>query len=81
MTRRYKSDLLHIGVDRPHNGRSVLLLVKDLDVRILTLDGELIRQLTIDPKRNLLGPFIRSVPRPGVSRGASVWGTTIGETG
>ncbi len=52
MTLRYKSDLLHIGVGRPHNGQSVLLLVKDLDVRILTLDGELIRQLTIDPTRN-----------------------------
>ncbi|HEY6425628.1 MAG TPA: IS481 family transposase [Acidimicrobiales bacterium] len=52
VTLRYKSDLLHIGVGRAHNGRSVLLLVKDLDVRILTLEGELIRQLTIDPSRN-----------------------------
>ncbi len=52
MTLRYKSDLLHIGVGRRHNGKSILLLVKDLDVRILTLDGELIRQLTIDPSRN-----------------------------
>lgn len=52
VTLRYKSDLLHIGVGRRHNGRSVLLLVKNRDVRILTLDGELIRELTIDPRRN-----------------------------
>jgi len=52
VTLRYKSDLLHIGVGRRHNGQSVLLLVKDLDVRILTLEGDLIRQLTIDPTRN-----------------------------
>jgi transposase InsO family protein len=52
VTLRYKSDLLHIGVGRRHNGTSVLLLVKNRDVRILTLDGELIGQLRIDPRRN-----------------------------
>lgn len=52
VTLRYRSDLLHIGVGRAHNGRSVLLLVKNRDVRVLTLDGDLIRQLTIDPSRN-----------------------------
>jgi len=51
VTLRYKSDLLHLGVGRRHNGRSVLLLVKNRDVRILTLDGDLIRHLTIDPSR------------------------------
>jgi transposase InsO family protein len=52
VTLRYKSDLLHLGVGRRHNGRSVLLLVKNRNVRILTLDGDLIRELTIDPTRN-----------------------------
>lgn len=49
VTLRYRSRLHHIGVGRPHRGRRVLLLVCDLDVRILTEDGELLRHLTIDP--------------------------------
>ena len=49
---RYDSRLLHIGVGRAHIGTRVLLLVADLDVRIVTEDGELLRQLTIDPSRD-----------------------------
>jgi hypothetical protein len=51
VTLRYKSRLLHIGVGRRHNGKAVLLLVKDRDVRFATKDGDLIRHLTLDPKR------------------------------
>ena len=51
VTLRYKSTLYHIGVGRRLNGHAVLILVKDLDVRILTPDGVLIRQLRLDPKR------------------------------
>jgi hypothetical protein len=29
-----------------------VLLVADRDVRVLTLDGELLRQLTVDPSRS-----------------------------
>jgi hypothetical protein len=29
----------------------VLLLVNDLDVRVITEDGELLRQLTLDPTK------------------------------
>ena len=31
---------------------SVLVLVADLDVRVLTEDGELLRELTLDPSRD-----------------------------
>ena len=52
VTLRYRSQLLHIGVGRAYTGTRVLLLIDDLDVRIITEDGELLRQLTIDPTRN-----------------------------
>ena len=37
---------------RAHAGTEILLLVADDDVRIVTLDGELLRHLTVDPNRN-----------------------------
>ena len=40
-----------MGVGRRHNGKAVLILVANRDIRILTPDGTLIRQLTLDPKR------------------------------
>ena len=51
ITLRYKSTLYHVGVGRRHNGRAVLILVANRDIRVLTPDGELIRHLTLDPKR------------------------------
>jgi transposase InsO family protein len=51
VTLRYKSQLFHIGLGRRHNGRRVLILAKDRDVRILTSDGQLLRHLTLDPSR------------------------------
>ena len=52
VTLRYLSRLLHIGIGRAHAGTRVLLLVHDLDVRVMTEDGQLLRHLTIDPTRN-----------------------------
>jgi transposase InsO family protein len=52
VTLRYRSKLLHIGIGRAHAGTRVLLLVADLDVRVLTEDGELLRHLTIDPAKD-----------------------------
>jgi transposase InsO family protein len=52
VTLRYDSRLHHIGVGRAHAGTRVVLLVADLDVRIVNEDGELLRQLTIDPSRD-----------------------------
>jgi hypothetical protein len=47
MSRLYK-----IGVGRAHKGRSVKLLIADHSIRIIDLNGELIRELTLDPSRN-----------------------------
>ncbi len=52
VTLRYNSHLHHIGLGRRHAGTRVLLLVADLDVRILTEDGEVLRQLTLDPSKD-----------------------------
>jgi transposase InsO family protein len=52
VTLRYNSRLHHIGLGRGHAGTRVLLLVADLDIRVLTEDGELLRQLTLDPTRD-----------------------------
>jgi transposase InsO family protein len=52
VTLRYRSKLLHIGVGRAHAGARVRLLVDDLDVRVITEDGELLRHLMIDPSRS-----------------------------
>lgn len=52
ITLRYRSRLLHIGIGRAHKHTRVLILVADLDVRILNTDGELLRALTLDPTRD-----------------------------
>jgi transposase InsO family protein len=52
ITLRYKSRLHHIGLGRRHAGVRVLALVADLDVRVLTEDGELLRALRLDPSRD-----------------------------
>src|ERR671910_320488 len=52
VTLRYRSKLRHIGIGRAHAGTRVLLLVADHNVRIITQDGELLRQLTIDPTKD-----------------------------
>jgi len=52
ITLRHNSRLHHIGIGRRHVGIRVLVLVADLDVRVVTEDGELLRQLTLDPTRD-----------------------------
>jgi transposase InsO family protein len=52
VTLRYMSRLLHIGVGRRFKHQPIRLLIADRHVRILTEDGVLIRELTIDPHRN-----------------------------
>jgi len=51
VTLRYRSALYHIGVGRQHSGKALLILAANRDVRILTTGGDLIRHLTLDPKR------------------------------
>jgi transposase InsO family protein len=52
LTLRHNSRLHHIGIGRRHAHRPVLILVKDLQVRIATTDGELLRHFELDPTRN-----------------------------
>jgi len=49
---RHMSRLYKIGIGRAHKGRSVKLLIADQSVRVIDLNGELIRELTLDPSRN-----------------------------
>ena len=52
ITLRHNSRLHHIGLGRRHAGVRVLVLVADLHVRVLTEDGELLREFTLDPTRD-----------------------------
>jgi transposase InsO family protein len=49
---RYDSRLLHIGLGRRHRGTPIVLFIADRAVRIVTADGELLRELILDPTRN-----------------------------
>jgi transposase InsO family protein len=53
LTLRHNSRLHHIGIGRRWSGTKVLILARDLNLRIITQhDGELIRELTLDPARD-----------------------------
>ena len=53
LTLRTGGRLHHIGVGRTHAGTHVLLLIQDLNIRILNAaTGELLRELTLDPTRD-----------------------------
>jgi transposase InsO family protein len=52
VTLRYDSRLHHIGLGRAHKGRIVKLLVADRNIRVIDLQGQLIRELTLDPTRD-----------------------------
>jgi transposase InsO family protein len=53
VTLRVAGRLRHIGVGRTYVGTYVYLLVQDLDVRVVdAATGELLRELTIDPRRD-----------------------------
>ena len=54
VTLRVAGRLRHIGVGRTYAGTYVILLVQDLDVRVVNAaTGELLRDLTIDPRTRL----------------------------
>ena len=53
LTLRHQGRLYHIGVGRTHAGTHIIMLIQDLDVRIIDAStGELMRELTLDPDRN-----------------------------
>jgi hypothetical protein len=49
---RYNTKLHHIGVGRAHAGESVIILVANLVVRVLSETGEVLKHLTLDPSRD-----------------------------
>jgi len=60
---RLAGRLHHIGVGRTHARTRVLMLIQDLNVRIINAaTGELIRELTIDPTRDYQPRGIRPGP-------------------
>ena len=52
VTLRSDSRLHHIGLGARHRGKAIVLFVADREVRIVDADGELLRQLTLDPTRD-----------------------------
>ena len=53
VTIRYRSRLHHIGIGRTHAGTCVILLVQDLQIRVVNAaTGELLRDLILDPTRD-----------------------------
>ena len=52
VTRRHSSRIHHIGLGRLLAGTRIYVLTDDLHVRIFTRDGELLRELTLDPTRD-----------------------------
>jgi transposase InsO family protein len=52
LTLRHNSRLHHIGIGRRHAGTPVLILVKDLHVRITAHGGRVLRDFTLDPDRD-----------------------------
>lgn len=52
VTLRHRTKLHHIGIGARHRGKRVIMLVNGLDVRVVSLDGEFLRHLTLDPSRD-----------------------------
>jgi transposase InsO family protein len=53
VTLRHNGKLHHIGIGRAHAGTRVLLLVQDLDIRVINAaTGELLRELVLNPDRD-----------------------------
>jgi hypothetical protein len=52
ITVRNRSKLHHIGLERALSRKRIVLLTAGRNVRVIHRDGQLIRELTIDPKWN-----------------------------
>ncbi len=51
-TLRHGTKLHHVGVGRALQGGRIIVLIADLDIRVLSQEGELVRHLTLDPGKN-----------------------------
>jgi transposase InsO family protein len=54
-TLRHRSKLHHVAVGRAHQGKPVLILVADLDIRVLDENGVTLRHLELDPSIDYQG--------------------------
>jgi len=54
-TLRYRSKLHHVGVGREHRSKRILILMADLDVRVIDENGVTIRHLELDPSVDYQG--------------------------
>lgn len=52
VTIRYRSKLHHIGMGRALKGTRIILLVGGRNIRIITSNGQLLRNFELDPSRN-----------------------------
>jgi transposase InsO family protein len=52
LTLRHNSRLHHLGMGRRYAATNVLILVHDLHIRVLTTDGELLRELQLNPTKD-----------------------------
>jgi transposase InsO family protein len=69
LTLRYNGKLHHIGIGRTHARTRVLMLVHDLEARVINAaTGELLRELTLDPERNYQPTGRPPGPPPGTPR-------------
>jgi transposase InsO family protein len=69
LTLRHAGRLYHIGIGRTHARTRVLMLVHDLEVRVINAaTGELLRELTLDPSRNYQPTGRPPGPPPGTPR-------------
>ena len=60
---RYDSRLYKIGLGRAYKGRQIKLLIADRDIRVVDANGQLIRELTLDPNRTYQ-PISRGLMSP-----------------
>jgi transposase InsO family protein len=77
VTLRHHGRLHHIGVGRTHARTPIIMIIQDLDIRVVdAATGQLLRELTLDPTRDYQptgrppGPPKRTTPNP--SRGFRV---------
>ena len=52
VTLRYRRRMHHVSLGRRYKGRRIIILIADLDVRVITEDGELIRHFTLNPSKD-----------------------------
>jgi hypothetical protein len=52
VTLRHQGRLHHIPAGRPYRGWRIILLVADLEVQVIGLDGSQLRRLTLDPAKD-----------------------------